>query len=140
MLRSMTATVHEPLAEPRERGPRTQFECIDGLRAIAALSVLVLHTTFATAIQNGVAMSTYVVRLEVGVAVFFVLSGFLLYRPFVAAHLSAAEAPPKTRYLTRRFARIFPAYWVALVATLVLLSPQYNWKDWLIFGGLFQIY
>ena len=47
-----------------------------------------------------------------GVAIFFVISGFLLYRPFLAA---SRGGPAAIRgYLRRRVLRIVPAYWVAL--------------------------
>jgi peptidoglycan/LPS O-acetylase OafA/YrhL len=53
-------------------------------------------------------------RLDAGVAVFFVISGFLLYRPFVAARLEGRPRPAVLRYARRRVLRILPAYWLAL--------------------------
>ena len=41
-------------------------------------------------------------RLNAGVAVFFVISGFLLYRPFVAARLEGRERPSAGRFWWRR--------------------------------------
>jgi peptidoglycan/LPS O-acetylase OafA/YrhL len=58
------------------------------------------------------------------VAIFFVLSGFLLYRPFVAARLEGRKGPSVRRYARRRVLRIIPAYWVALIV-LGLTVPQY---------------
>ncbi len=52
--------------------------------------------------------------MDGGVAVFFVLSGFLIYRPFVAAHLAGRPQMPARRFYWRRLLRIVPAYWVAL--------------------------
>lgn len=60
-------------------------------------------------------------QLDVGVAVFFVLSGFLLYRPFAAAHLEGRPRPSLGGYARNRFLRIYPAWWAAL-AILVLLD------------------
>jgi peptidoglycan/LPS O-acetylase OafA/YrhL len=55
-----------------------------------------------------------------GVALFFVLSGFLLARPFWQA-LDRGEALPSLRvYAIRRAARILPGFWLALTVTLVL--------------------
>jgi len=48
------------------------------------------------------------------VALFFVISGFLLYRPFVAAHLAGRAGPGTRAFLGRRILRIVPAYWVTL--------------------------
>jgi peptidoglycan/LPS O-acetylase OafA/YrhL len=55
-----------------------------------------------------------------GVATFFLLSGFLLYRPFVAATFGGRDAPDPFRYLRRRVVRIWPAYALALGAYIAL--------------------
>ena len=54
------------------------------------------------------------VRLDVGVAVFFLLSGFLLYRPFVLAHLRGERFPSMAAYARNRVLRIYPAWWAVL--------------------------
>ena len=60
---------------------------------------------------------------------FFLISGFLLYRPFVAARLRGEPMPFVGAYAWRRFLRIVPAYWVALTATALLLrSPRSSTK------------
>lgn len=51
---------------------------------------------------------------QLGVAIFFVLSGFLLYRPFTRARLAGEGIPSVRAYARRRALRIFPAYWAAL--------------------------
>ncbi len=80
-------------------------------------------------------------HLNVGVSVFFVLSGYLLFRPFVAAHLADRPGPAIGRYLVRRLARIFPAYWLALaVSAWVLHLELGNWWGQLRFYGLLQVY
>lgn len=86
----------------------------DGLRALAALLIVVLHVTSATGEVN-----SYTARLDIGVAVFFVISGFLLYRPFAAAHLGQRGVVSLRRFWLRRVVRIYPAYWVALTAAIV---------------------
>ena len=55
-----------------------------------------------------------------GVAIFFMLSGFLLYRPFVLAQLRGRAAPSARDFWIRRGARIMPGYWFALVGAMVL--------------------
>ena len=67
----------------RERG----FPALDSLRAIAALSVFFFHAVgfYARGSTQGNLIAPYVARLDVGVTIFFLLSGFLLYRPFVQA-------------------------------------------------------
>lgn len=104
------------------------FPALDGARAVAALGVFVTHLGLLSGlITNHPALGPYLARLDVGVAVFFVLSGFLLYRPFVAAHFAAAPGPRLESYARRRLLRIFPAYWVALVLiAFVLRAPAFE--------------
>ena len=111
----------EPAAlTPPPGNPR--FPLFDGLRALAALSVLLYHAGFQSRANEGDAgLSPYLARLNIGVAVFFVISGFLLYRPLLAARLGEG-APIRLRdYARRRALRIVPAYWVAL--TVLALYP-----------------
>jgi peptidoglycan/LPS O-acetylase OafA/YrhL len=98
-----------------------RFPLLDSVRAIAALSVLFFH---AVGIYGG-ALShpgrALVARMEVGVVIFLVVSGFLLYRPLVLDHLRGTPSPPVRAYAWRRVLRVVPAYWVALaLATLIV--------------------
>jgi peptidoglycan/LPS O-acetylase OafA/YrhL len=61
-------------------------------------------------------------HLPLGVTLFFVLSGFLLYRPFVAALMRDGERPSLSRYLRNRALRILPAYWFILFAVALVLQ------------------
>ena len=64
--------------------PDGHFPCFDGLRALAALSIVLTHVAFASGANSPNILGVFFARMDGGVAVFFVLSGFLLYRPFVA--------------------------------------------------------
>ncbi|MCW3016464.1 MAG: acyltransferase [Solirubrobacterales bacterium] len=102
---------------------RPRFPLVDSLRAIAALAILGTHAAFfAGAYGHPGLAAQLAARLEVGVAVFFVISGFLLYRPFVAAHLTGDGVPRTGAYTVRRLARIVPAYWLALTV-IALATP-----------------
>lgn len=71
-----------PMAPPASH---ERFPLFDALRALAAVSILLVHTAIFT---NGFANHWYgpfVAHLDLGVPFFFLLSAFLLYRPFVAA-------------------------------------------------------
>ena len=80
-----------------------RFPCFDGLRAIAAIAVVFHHAAFTTAFelrgvrvpgtQHVVAIGHYFARMDAGVQVFFLISGFLLYRPFVNARFAGAPRP-----------------------------------------------
>ena len=124
----------------KERG----FPALDGLRAIAALSVFFFHAVgfYARGSTQGNAIGPYVARLDVGVSIFFVLSGFLLYRPFAKARREGGRRPALIPYAWRRTLRIVPAYWVALtVATLVLGLPGVLTLTGVpVFYGFLQVY
>lgn len=127
-------------ADGRDR----RLPCFDGLRAIAALSVVGVHTSFVSGFTTRHAvLGAYTARLEIGVAVFFVISGFLLYRPFALAHFGQRPDPATGPFLQRRFLRIVPAYWVAfLVITYVLHADTivHGWGSLPIYLGFAQIY
>jgi peptidoglycan/LPS O-acetylase OafA/YrhL len=81
-----------------------------------------------------------VAQLYVGVTIFFVLSGFLLYYPFASAHFGGQSAPSTATYLRRRALRIFPAYWLVLAATMLLSQSHYSAFNILVHSLLLQIY
>ncbi len=101
-----------PSVAPPPGHPR--FPMLDGVRAIAALSVVALHVSDRSGFSQHKIVGALTARLNVGVALFFVLSGFLLYRPFVAARVDGRPASTVAHYLRRRALRILPGYWVAL--------------------------
>ena len=98
---------------PAMRTPR-HFACFDGLRAIAVVSVVLLHTAWVSGFTERSSLGLYTSRLEIGVSVFFLISGFLLYRPFAVSHLTGLRRPGTRRFWERRLLRIVPAYWLAL--------------------------
>jgi peptidoglycan/LPS O-acetylase OafA/YrhL len=107
------------------RGSR--FSALDGYRALAALGVLVYHLTGALGWHRlddeaGIVEALLNNLGNFGVAVFFLLSGFLLYRPFARAALADEPSPGMARFFRHRVLRIYPAYWVALTAVIVLLG------------------
>lgn len=119
------------------------FACFDGLRAIAAISVLLLHTAWVSGFTERSSWGIYTARLEIGVAVFFLISGFLLYRPFALSHLSERNPPNIKHFWQRRFLRIVPAYWLALTVLtyifgIVTLGP--GWQGFVMHYLFLQIY
>jgi len=108
-----------------------RFPCLDAYRAIGMTMVLLNHAAYSTGfIQRSQGpeasgleafVGAVVARFDMSVPMFFVMSGFLLYRPFAKATLAERELPATAAFFERRALRIFPAYWVAL-AGLGLLS------------------
>lgn len=102
--------------------PLRHLAGVDGLRGIAALSVLLFHVqrAFNPSTRN-LPILNEIPFLTHGVTLFFVLSGFLLYLPYARHLLGFAPRPSTSIYLRNRALRIFPAYLtVLLVTTLVL--------------------
>ena len=115
-----------PSADIRsDASPRPRLGALDGLRGLAALGVVVLHVWMFSYGDLGKppkdALDLFMGELRLGVQVFFVLSGFLIFRPFVAAALDGGARPGLGRYALRRAARILPAYWAVLLASFLLL-------------------
>ena len=112
-----------PLVEAPSSG--TRLAGIEGLRALAATSIVVVHVWgFST---PGRALGSRPVAdalstLSVGVTLFFTLSGFLLYRPFAASIARGAPHTSIAAYLRNRVLRIAPAYWVILAITALVLG------------------
>ena len=122
-----------------------RFAGFDGLRAVAALGVLLTHVALASGFVGRSSSGRYLSRADVGVALFFALSGFLLYRPFVSARMDQRAGLGVRRYLRHRFLRIFPAYWLALTVLAVVLDVRgradiHNPWDFVRYYGLFQSY
>ncbi len=103
---------------------------IEGLRALAATSVLAYHVWLFSSpdghpIAEGRELAIPVESLALGVTLFFALSGFLLYRPFLVAAFEPERRPRVAAYFRNRALRIVPAYWVILLlAALVLQSTR----------------
>lgn len=111
----------------------SRLPCLDGLRALAAVAVVMHHAAVEVAYnQHGawtipgtgvvIHVGDYFARMDAGVQVFFLLSGFLLYRPFVAAAFDERSPGEPRAYFRRRFLRIFPAYWLAYVCIALFVG------------------
>jgi peptidoglycan/LPS O-acetylase OafA/YrhL len=113
---------------------------VEGMRACAAVGVVVTHVAFQTGHTSGVAGRIFG-RFDLAVAVFFALSGFLLWRGHAAAARGLRPIPPTGRYLRSRIVRIIPGYLVAVVVILTLLpEARADLTVWLANLTLTQIY
>jgi peptidoglycan/LPS O-acetylase OafA/YrhL len=135
------ALAPSPAVAPPPGNPR--FPLFDSLRAIAVLAVVIFHVTSITGeINRPVIGSLFPVLGTEGLTLFFLISGFLLYRPFVAARARARPLPSPRRYARRRALRIVPAYWTAL--TVLAIFPGIvgvfsgDWWRYYLFGQLYS--
>lgn len=105
--------VAAPVAAPGGHVPG-----LDGARAIAILSVFFFHALWRTPALDP--LRPVLGHADLGVEVFFILSGFLVTRPLVAHAVLGARPVRFGDFWRRRIARIWPAYLVALVGSVAL--------------------
>lgn len=111
---------------------------LDGLRALAALLVIALHVGIYTGqvasswlgIGAGGTLGPLLSRFTVGVPIFFILSGLLLYRPFAEAALDGRRRPSTLVYLWHRAVRILPLYWIVALVAVLLFSADSLTQLW----------
>lgn len=148
-------TVSRSVRGPSEQGglesvdapASTRVASLTGIRAVAAILVVVTHAAYTTGKYPQGYLGLVLSRAEIGVPIFFVLSGFLLFRPWVAAASRASDpaaateykAPPVRRYAWHRVRRIMPAYVVTVLIAYLLYhfrtggpNPGHTWM------GLFR--
>jgi peptidoglycan/LPS O-acetylase OafA/YrhL len=122
-------------------GIRSFLPAVEGMRACAAIGVVITHVAFQTGHSTGVDGRLFG-RFDLAVAVFFALSGFLLWRGHAAAARGLGSRPSTGHYLRSRVVRIMPAYLVAVVVILTLLpdADHPNLTVWLANLSLTQVY
>jgi peptidoglycan/LPS O-acetylase OafA/YrhL len=99
---------------------RDRVPALTGVRALAAILVLATHAAYTTGKYTHGYLGVVYSRLEIGVPIFFVLSGFLLFGPWVRAAVAGTAAPSLSRYARHRVRRIMPAYVVTVLAAYLI--------------------
>ncbi|MCV7431124.1 acyltransferase family protein [Mycolicibacterium bacteremicum] len=120
---------------------------LTGVRAVAAMLVVLTHAAYTTGKYPQGFTGSFWSRAEIGVPIFFVLSGFLLFRPWVRASASRSSAPSVRRYAWHRVRRIMPAYVVTVLVAYAVYhfreagpNPGHTWEGLLRNLTLTQIY
>ena len=81
---------------------RTKLDGFDGLRALAALTVLTYHVALSRGFAPAGSLAPLLWELKGGVAIFFVISGALLYLPYARAIRDGGDLPGWRAYALRR--------------------------------------
>jgi peptidoglycan/LPS O-acetylase OafA/YrhL len=128
------------LSEETDQGGLEQISQVDrvaaltGIRAVAALLVVGTHAAYTTGKYTHGYWGLVGARMEIGVPIFFVLSGFLLFRPWVKSAATGGPPPSLSRYARHRVRRIMPAYVVTVLFAYVLYhfrtagpNPGHSW-------------
>ncbi len=110
---------------------------LDGLRAVAAVLVVLTHVGFLTGAVSFGVVGRLLGRGDLGVSIFFALSGFLLYAAMGRewARTGRVDVPA---YYARRAVRVLPAFWVGLLVVGSVVRPEV-WV-WLANASLTHIY
>ncbi len=109
---------------------RHYYPGLDSLRAVAAISVLATHTSFWTGQYVNGFFGSMTARFDIGVAFFFVLSGFLLSVPFLTAIAQSRPRPSTGRYFWKRALRIVPLAILVTVTAMALLTDNRGLGFW----------
>lgn len=112
---------------------------IDGLRFIAIITVVFLHTNtnfkrvYAESIPSDY-LNSWIDNLfktsGIGVDIFFTISGFILGLPFARYYLQGAKKVNLKNYFIRRLTRLEPPYLIALIILFVAYVVVFN-ENWL---------
>ncbi len=100
---------------------------LDIIRGIAALLVVLFHYTYAYNHHSG-SEGIYATRWQwsvwwgyAAVATFFMMSGYL-----AGASLTGRERPKPGHYLVKRARRFYPAFWISMTVSSVVLLIWYS--------------
>ncbi len=119
-----------------------ELPALDGLRALAILLVL-WHHVYRWGPGDWGIWRQPILRASadfgfIGVLLFFVLSGFLLFLPYARALIGGAPWPSARRFYRRRALRILPVYFVALAVLAVLVQVAHAQRPWMVHGFIFS--
>ncbi len=126
--------------------PKNSIAVLDGVRAIAILTVIFYHVSVKSGVASIPWLDPHIVALiytgYAGVTLFFVLSGFLLFLPYIKSLLFESAWPSVRMFYLRRALRIIPAYYLSLFLLIMFAQPAYlqpdHWKELLLFLTFFM--
>jgi peptidoglycan/LPS O-acetylase OafA/YrhL len=104
---------------------------IDGLRFIAILLVVLFHLSAEVVAKSDVPLAmqpwysglfAFFGRGDIGVRIFFVISGFILGRPFARHYLLGHARPSLSSYYLRRLTRLEPPYLINISVCAIAIA------------------
>ena len=135
--------VLRPTRRPAPETTPSPVRALDGVRGIAIAWVVALHAVLY--LRGSGPQSRWLEPLlagDLGVDLFFVLSGFLLFRSWQAVRSGRGLGRASVEYARRRALRILPVYWVSLVVLIPVTAPalidEQRWGDLALFASVQQ--
>jgi peptidoglycan/LPS O-acetylase OafA/YrhL len=133
-------------AAPADRKPDVGIRTLlagDGIRGVGMLLVFFTHLFLLADPDPDSNMRAFgwaapiLGHIDLGLAAFFVLSGYLIARPFARAYVAGTRRPPLRDYVRNRVLRVVPAFYVFTVLVLLrfgldgtLASGSHNASSW----------
>ena len=93
-----------------------RYRELDALRGLAAMLVVLFHYSWGRP-ENRFEFSVG----NTGVDLFFIISGFVIF-------MSLEKAENLRQFVGNRFARLYPAYWVCVILTYILMQLYYQFN------------
>lgn len=110
--------------------PRRLFPCLDGMRGIAALLIVVRHTT---PLFGGLTFGASYLAVDL----FFILSGVVIgnaYEEKLRGNMSFLD------FMATRLVRLYPLYLVGLLLGIVAAIVRHVDAAWLLYHGTFSLF
>ena len=98
----------------------TRIDAIDNLRGIAVLFVFIAH-----AIEEN-AFKEYINFGLIGVFIFFLVSGYCIYKSILK--LNKSNYTNFIIFLSKRFSKLYPAYWASILAVLIFFPAEFSYQ------------
>jgi peptidoglycan/LPS O-acetylase OafA/YrhL len=122
---------------------RERYEELAAFRGLGWIIIVIGHSYQTSAfIYEGHWVDDVFRNADIGLAIFFLLSGFFVYLPFAQAAVRGGDRPGIRDYLSRRFWRVMPLY---LAVILIVWDLRYygaldQWKDLVLHMTFTQVF
>ena len=128
----MVAIANKPTTRDKKRSP-----VLDGVRGLCALGVLWGHVAFSTIVVSSAmgpkhhSIWQVLAAGQLSLGPFFIMSGWLLYRPFARRTFGVNSTKPALgKFFLRRASRIVPAFWLVVTFDLLVLNYSLLHGPW----------
>jgi len=115
-----------PARLPGDTALASRVRPLDGIRGIAISMVVLFHVwemTWLDMSVGPVSFNPVGTSGFLGVEIFFFLSGFVIFDPYVRAWLSGKPTPTIGDFARKRFLKIVPSYYLAII---ILIATGYQ--------------
>lgn len=124
-----------------------RIHALEAFRGLGALMIVLYHAyqhsrSVATYVYEGTPLHALLRSLDSGVALFMVLSGFVVFLPLARACIQRDARPSVRGFLIRRAIRIVPLYYIAIVVvwTSRYTGSHEQWLDLLLHLTFTQVF